>query len=177
MSAQPPLSAPAPHVLPNILAPGLDIVFCGTAAGTRSAALGHYYAGPGNRFWGLLAETGLTPRLLAPDEDATLPGYGLVLTDTAKGVSGMDHRIPRGAHDPAGLAARLAAMPPRALAFTSLAAARVVLGPQVTLGRQAGWAALPGVTVWALSSPSRANARFTPAPWFALARWRQEGMR
>ncbi|MBC7478279.1 MAG: mismatch-specific DNA-glycosylase, partial [Pseudorhodobacter sp.] len=50
-------------MLPDYLAPGLDILFCGTAASSTSARVGHYYARNGNRFWRLLAETGLTPRL------------------------------------------------------------------------------------------------------------------
>jgi double-stranded uracil-DNA glycosylase len=55
-------------VLPDLLAPGLRIVFCGTAAGTISAARGAYYAHPQNRFWSVLETNGLTPRLLKPEE-------------------------------------------------------------------------------------------------------------
>ena len=54
--------------LPDVLRPDLDVVFVGTAAGRRSAAVGAYYAHPGNRFWKTLHSTGLTPRLFAPDE-------------------------------------------------------------------------------------------------------------
>src|SRR3546814_13773735 len=49
-------------VLPDVLAPGLRLVFCGSAAGRKSAELGAYYAGPGNKFWPTLYEIGLTPR-------------------------------------------------------------------------------------------------------------------
>ncbi len=55
---------PMTHVLLDLLRPGLRVVFCGTAAGAVSAAKGAYYAGPGNRFWPMLAKTGLTPRQL-----------------------------------------------------------------------------------------------------------------
>ncbi|HEU5143069.1 MAG TPA: uracil-DNA glycosylase family protein [Solirubrobacterales bacterium] len=51
-------------VLPDLVRPGLRVVFCGTAAGTASARAGAYYAGPGNRFWETLRVTGLTPVLL-----------------------------------------------------------------------------------------------------------------
>ena len=61
-------------VLPDVLEPDLDIVFCGTAAGTRSADVGAYFAHPQNRFWRTLAEVGLTPRRLAPTEFRTCPG-------------------------------------------------------------------------------------------------------
>ena len=58
--------AAAAHVLPDVLAPGLRIVFCGTAAGTVSARRGAYYAHPQNRFWPALHAVGLTPRLMRP---------------------------------------------------------------------------------------------------------------
>ena len=84
-------------ILPDVLAPGLRIVFCGTAAGAVPAARGFYYAHPQNRFWRALHAAGLTPRLLAASEFATLPAYGLGLTDIAKSVSGMDKQLPPGA--------------------------------------------------------------------------------
>jgi G:T/U-mismatch repair DNA glycosylase len=59
--------------LDDLLEPGLTIVFCGTAAGLRSAALAQYYAGPGNQFWKVLAQVGLTPRQLSPHEYGLLP--------------------------------------------------------------------------------------------------------
>lgn len=57
-------------VLPDYLAPGLRIVFCGTAVSTASAERGHYYAGPGNEFWSFLHRSGLTPVLLSPDRSS-----------------------------------------------------------------------------------------------------------
>jgi len=53
-------------VLPDVLRPGLRLVICGSAASAVSAARGAYYAGPGNKFWRILAETGLTPHQLEP---------------------------------------------------------------------------------------------------------------
>ncbi len=49
------------NVPPDYLAPNLRVVFCGTAAGNRSAEVGHYYAGPGNEFWPLLYRSGIVP--------------------------------------------------------------------------------------------------------------------
>lgn len=71
-------------MLPDYLAPGLRVVVVGTAAGECSAARGHYYAGPGNDFWAYLHQSGLTPRRLAPQEDASLPGLGIGLSDLVK---------------------------------------------------------------------------------------------
>ncbi|CAO3380151.1 mismatch-specific DNA-glycosylase [Azospirillum argentinense] len=67
--------------IPDIIAPGLDALFVGFNPGTRSGRLGHNYAGPGNQFWKLLAEAGLTPRLLRPEEDRLLPEFGLGSTN------------------------------------------------------------------------------------------------
>ncbi|MFT4151230.1 MAG: mismatch-specific DNA-glycosylase [Paracoccaceae bacterium] len=161
-------------MLADIVAPGLDVLFCGTAAGHASAARGHYYAGPGNRFWPMLAETGLTPRRLRPEEDHLMPGFGLGLTDLAKDVSGMDREIPPAAFAPARLLALVCDLRPRALAFTSLTAARLALGqPALRPGRVAA-AGLADTVVFALPSPSgAARGTFDPAPWQALADWRQ----
>ena len=102
-------------MLPDRLAPHLKILFCGTAAGRASAARGHYYAGPGNKFWRLLADCGLTPRRLMPDEDHLMVGMGLGLTDLAKDVAGMDRDIPQAAYAPARLAQIVAQYSPRAI--------------------------------------------------------------
>lgn len=64
-----------------ILAPGLDVVFLGYNPSLPAWRTGHYYANPGNRFYRLLWESGLTPRLLTPAEDRTLPGYGIGAAD------------------------------------------------------------------------------------------------
>ena len=97
------VSLPAP-ILPDVLAPGLRVVFCGYAPGTASARAGAYYAGPGNRFWLTLHEVGLTPLLLLPAEFARLPEFGLGLTDASKTASGSDREVGRRGVDPARLA-------------------------------------------------------------------------
>lgn len=163
-----------PDVLPDFLAPGLTVLFCGTAPGFVSARRGHYYAGPGNRFWGLLAEAGLTPRQLTPDEDHLMPGFGLGLTDLAKAVAGMDKDIPESAYLPQRLAEVVSQWRPGALAFTSLKAARTALGDKrLAPGRLAEDARWPGMALWALPSPSRANLHFSAAPWLDLGRWQK----
>jgi len=67
--------------LPDYLAPGLRVVFVGFNPGESSARVGHYYAYPGNRFYWLLWQAGLTDRLYAPHEDASLLALGYGLTD------------------------------------------------------------------------------------------------
>ena len=82
-------------VLEDVLAPGLRLVICGTAVSPESARKRQYYAGPGNRFWEILAETGLTPRRLTPAEYPTLLESGIGLTDVVvvKDQSGVDDDI------------------------------------------------------------------------------------
>ncbi|MHB8576273.1 MAG: mismatch-specific DNA-glycosylase, partial [Dehalococcoidia bacterium] len=67
--------------LPTHLRPNLDLVLCGCNPGLFSAAVGHYFARPGNAFWRLLAEARITPRLYAPDEDSDLLDLGIGLMD------------------------------------------------------------------------------------------------
>ena len=116
-----------PDVLPDVLDPGLSIVFCGSAAGAASARAGAYYAGPGNRFWPTLYRVGLTPRLLAPAEFHTVRRYGIGLTDLCKTESGADSGLSREADDTAALAAKIARYRPAVLAFNGKRAAGVFL--------------------------------------------------
>src|SRR5215470_6853104 len=107
------------HKLPDLLAPNLRLIFVGTAAGRRSAELGHYYAGRGNRFWPTLHEVGLTPRRFEPCEFRDLLALGIGLTDMSKLGFGQDHEIPSHHFDPDGFEARMRRYRPRAIAFTS----------------------------------------------------------
>jgi TDG/mug DNA glycosylase family protein len=159
----------SPPILPDVLKPGLRIVFCGTAPGAASARAGAYYAGPGNRFWTTLHEVGLTPALLSPAEFARLPEFGLGLTDISKTASGSDQEVGRRGFDPARLAAAIAAIAPAHLAFNGKNAARGALGRQVDYGRQPYL--LGGATVWVLPSTSGAARRYWDiGPWHDLAR-------
>jgi len=144
-------------VLPDLVRPGLRIVFCGTAAGTVSAARGAYYAHPQNRFWSALCAAGLTPRLLKPEEFEQLPQWGIGLTDIAKRASGMDRELPPGAlgrEACAALKVKIEAAGPKLLAFTSLTAGRRYLGRAAGFGEQPD--RIGRTRVWLLPSPSPA---------------------
>ena len=93
-------------VLPDVLTSGLRVVFCGTQAGAASARRGAYYAGPGNKFWKTLFETGLIPEPLGPSDFRELPRYGIGFTDVAKGTSGPDTALMRHHVDSAGFLAK-----------------------------------------------------------------------
>jgi TDG/mug DNA glycosylase family protein len=165
-----PMTEPVP-ILPDVLAPGLTVVFCGTAAGSVSAKLGQYYAHPQNKFWRTLHAIGLTPRLLAPGDYPALLRFGIGLTDIAKHVAGMDSQLPGGSLGRSAVAAlrgRIQAAGPRILAMTSLAGGRRVLGPAATFGEQEQ--TIGDSRIWVLPSPSpAAHWNWDETPWRALA--------
>ena len=140
-------------VLPDLLRPGLRLVFCGTAAGRASARAGAYYAGPGNSFWPTLAYVGLTPRELVPSEFELLPDYGIGLTDLCKIRHGSDAEVGTVEFDVDGLHAKVAAAEPER---------PVAYGVQdETFG---------GAEVWVLPSTSgAARGHWDVAPWEELA--------
>src|SRR5512144_1552144 len=73
------LAAAVSATLKDVIAPGLDVLFCGINPGLYSGATGHHFARPGNRFWPTLHQAGFTPRLLDPSEERELlaSGYGI----------------------------------------------------------------------------------------------------
>ena len=145
--------------LRDVIAPGLDVLFCGINPSLTSAERGHHFARPGNRFWPALHRAGLTPRLLAADEDGLLPTFGL-------GVSNVVARPTRTAAEltvaelregAAALAELVAGHRPRVLAVLGITAWRVAFGrPRASLGRQPE--RVGGVASWVAPNPSGLNA-------------------
>jgi TDG/mug DNA glycosylase family protein len=157
-------------VLPDLLRPGLRLVFCGTGAGPVSAKLGLYYAAPGNRFWPTLHRVGLTPTLFAPSQYPDLLPLGIGLTDVAKLAWGLDSDLPADELGPlarARLLEKIERLAPRVLAFTSKRAARAALGRVTSYGAQTP---LLGQTLpWVLPSTSGlARGSWDEAPWQEL---------
>ena len=156
------------EILPDLLVPGLKLVICGSAAGTASARAGAYYAGPGNKFWRILAETGLTPRLLAPAEFRLLPWFGIGLTDLAKHAFGADTVIRPSDDDPARLHARIQACRPGMLAFNGKRAAVAFLGGPVSYGAGPVLPDFPPIFVLP-STSGAASGHWDPNHWHRLA--------
>jgi TDG/mug DNA glycosylase family protein len=155
-------------ILPDLLQPGLTLVFCGTAASRRSAAERAYYAHPGNLFWRALFEAGLTPRRLLPSQFPQLTELGIGLTDLAKHHSGNDNQLPHDAFDVASLRSKIEFYQPRVLAFTSKNAARAVLDRAVGYGLQPENIGLTHLVV--LPSPSgQARGHWDLRHWQELA--------
>ena len=104
---------------------------------TTSAARQAYYAGRGNKFWTILAQTGLTPRRLQPEEYRRVLDYGIGLTDVVKNQSGSDRGLCAEWEGAPWLRERLHPLAPRWIAFNGKTAARWTLHrPQVSYGEQ-----------------------------------------
>jgi TDG/mug DNA glycosylase family protein len=165
-----PRSSPVDR-LPDQLQPNLRLVFVGTAASERSAATGHYYAHPGNRFWRTLHAIGLTPRLYLPHEFPALLELGIGFTDMCKLGAGMDHVALKAGVDVAAFTAKIRHYRPHVIALTSKKAASLFYGQPTTmlaLGHQPPRENFPDVFV--LASPSgAASGAWTLQPWLELA--------
>lgn len=164
------MASPSP-LIEDVLAPGLAVVFCGTALGRISAERRAYYANPGNYFWRTLHDVGLTPERLPPMAYRQVLDYGIGLTDLCKTHFGQDAELPVSGFDAAALEAKIRQFQPTHLAFTSKTAASVFLdrptGQLATgrLDRRIG-----STQLWALPSPSGQARRYWDiAPWQALA--------
>ncbi len=157
-------------MLKDLLTHGQRIVFCGTAASAVSAARGEYYAGPGNKFWSILSEVGLTPRQLAPGEYEDLLEFGIGLTDIVKGQAGGDADIDFAQSNPEELRRKIHCFSPALLAFNGKKAAQVFLRKRrVDLGLQIEQVGPTRLFV-APSTSGAANGYWDEGPWCELAK-------
>lgn len=124
------------YLVPDLLKPGLRLVFCGTAPSRISAQEKAYYANPGNQFWAALARTGITPSRLSPKDYPKLFELDIGLTDLCKTVSGNDDELPEGALNRKALHTKIETYQPKLLAFTSKNAAGIYFGRKVEYGLQ-----------------------------------------
>lgn len=157
------LAAAAGRLLPDVLTPGLDVVFCGINPGLYSAATGHHFARPGNRFWPALHAGGFTGRLLRPCEDHLLPDWGAGLTNlvwraTAGAAELSRAELIEGLSE---LEKKIRTYRPRGLAVLGIGAFRTAFQrPRASLGRQEeGFA---GASLGVLPNPSGLNAHHQP---------------
>jgi TDG/mug DNA glycosylase family protein len=157
-----------PSAVPDVLGPGVRVVFCGINPGRASAAAGAHFANPRNDFWRLLHAAGFTPRLFAPEEQHELLGLGIGLTNAARRTTRGSSELRRG--DFARAAERLeeivATFRPRAIAFVGKAAFQGVFRERPEHGLQGR--TLGGTALFVLPSTSPANAA---VPWEERLRW------
>ncbi len=145
-------------VLPDVLDYNLKVIFCGTAAGKKSAARKCYYANPNNQFWSVLYRTGLTPRKLQPEEYTKLLGYGIGLTDLSKRQSGTEAEVSETGLDVEGFRSKIREYRPKAIAFNGKKAAETFYGRPVGYGRQSE--SIEGAKVFVMTSTSGAARGF-----------------
>jgi TDG/mug DNA glycosylase family protein len=169
VDSEPTLSVPSD--VPDVLAPGLTVVFCGINPGRVSAAAGAHFANPRNDFWRLLHDAGFTPRLYDPHEQFELLELGIGVTNAAYRTTKGSGDLRRG--DFADSARRLGdladELSPRALAFVGKEAFRGAFGARPELGPQLR--TLGDVGLFVLPSTSPANAA---VPYSERLRWFRE---
>jgi TDG/mug DNA glycosylase family protein len=153
----------------DVLGPDLKVLFVGINPSLRSAEAGHNFARPGNRFYPALHAAGFTPRLLRPDEDGTLPAYGVGITNfVARPTRAADEltreELRAGARALDALVARLQ---PRLVAVLGLGAYPTAFErPQAVIGPQTE--TIGGRPAWVLPNPSGLNAHYKPADFARL---------
>jgi TDG/mug DNA glycosylase family protein len=149
------------RTVPDVIAPGLKVLFCGINPGLYSAAVGHHFARPGNRFWPALHAAGFSDRLLLPFEERALlaRGYGItnvVCRGTATAAELAAAELVEGGRR---LARKVRRYRPAFVAFLGITAYRTAFGrPRAVLGRQEE--RVGGAAVWILPNPSGLNAHF-----------------
>lgn len=158
------LEAARAATVPDVIADGLDILFCGINPGLYSAHTGHHFARPGNRFWPALHRAGLTPRQLRPEEQHLLPRWGMGITNlVARATARADELTAR--ELTAGgttLRDKLTRHRPRLLAVLGVGAYRTAFAaPRARVGLQPG--ELADTPVWVLPNPSGLNAHWSLA--------------
>lgn len=155
------LAAAAGLVVPDLVAPGLRVLFCGINPGLYTAAIGHHFGRPGNRFWPVLHESGFTPRLLAPWEERDLLLLGLGITNVVPRTTATAAELPPEEIVAGGrrLAALVETNQPRVLAVLGVGAYRIAFGRRrAVVGPQEH--ALGETRVWVLPNPSGLNAHY-----------------
>jgi len=155
------VAAATGRTIPDVVGPGLRVLFSGINPSLYSAATGHHFARPGNRFWPALHRSGFTPRQLHPSQQWSLPEAGLGITNVvARATARADELSPAElVEGGALLAALVARWRPDFLAILGVTAYRTAFGrPKATMGRQAD--KITGVPMWVLPNPSGLNARF-----------------
>jgi double-stranded uracil-DNA glycosylase len=167
------MSSCAYETLPDLLAPGIELLFVGINPSIYSARAGHYYARPGNLFWRCLHEAGLTPVRLRPEEDRRVLEWGIGITDCVKRptVSAAEVRPGEFRAGVDALRRKIAGCRPLVVCFNGLVGYRGMFDPRAGLGRQPG--RLEGATLFVVPSTSGANAAYSRGErveWFIRLR-------
>ncbi|MGF6573944.1 TDG/mug DNA glycosylase family protein [Paraburkholderia sp. GAS333] len=154
-------SRDAPHSLPDLLAPGLSVVFCGINPGVRAASSGHHFDGRGNRFWRVLHLAGFTSEQIRPENDRTILRYGYGLTTVVARPTAQAAELSREEIELAGETFRrkIERYAPRHVVFLGKMAISAMSGSRnIQWGPQADL--FGGAHAWVVPNPSGLNRAF-----------------
>jgi double-stranded uracil-DNA glycosylase len=155
------LAAAAGKTVPDVIAPNLRVLFAGINPGLYTAAVGHHFARPGNRFWPALYKSGFTKRLLSPFEERELLCLGLGITNVVRHATASASELTKEDFNNGGrvLAAKVKRYHPRIVAILGVGAYRqAFVNPKAQIGEQAG--RIHSARVWVLPNPSGLNANY-----------------
>ncbi|WP_437752085.1 G/U mismatch-specific DNA glycosylase [Sorangium sp. So ce1389] len=171
------LLAAAGKTVPDVIAPDLRVLFCGINPGLYTAAVGHNFARPGNRFWPALHAGGFTDRVLSPSEERDLLKLGYGITNVVeRATASADELSPEElAAGGVRLAAKVRRYRPRFLAVLGIGAYRSAFGrPQAAPGPQPE--TIDATKIWVLPNPSGLNASYQPEKLAAMFRALREAV-
>jgi TDG/mug DNA glycosylase family protein len=164
--------------LPDVIAPDLDVLFCGINPGLYTAAVQQHFGRPGNRFWPTIYKAGFTPRLFHPSEQRELLQYGCGITNvvaraTTAAAELTSAELVEGARI---LEAKIRRYRPRVLAIVGIGAYRTGFNrPRAKTGLQEE--TIGDTRIWILPNPSGLNANYRPAELVDLYRELREWLR
>ena len=153
------VAAAVDRLVPDLVAPGLHVLFCGINPGLYSAATGHHFARPGNRFWPALHASGFTPRVMLPAQEHDLLALGIGITNlvsraTATAAELTPAELRRGR---VALERKVRRLRPGCVAVLGIGAYRAAFErPRAVPGRQRE--RMGEIPLWVLPSPSGLNA-------------------
>ncbi len=171
------VQAAAGRTVPDVLARDLRVLFCGINPGLYTAAVGHHFARPGNRFWPALHLSGFTERRLSPFEEGELLARGLGITNVVARATTAAAELAPEEFERGGrlLRAKVKKYRPRFLAVLGVGAYRAAFAhPKALVGRQEE--KLEAATVWVLPNPSGLNANYRPEDLARLFRELREAV-
>jgi TDG/mug DNA glycosylase family protein len=147
--------------VPDVIGPNLKVLFCGINPGLYTAAVGHHFARPGNRFWPALFKSGLTDRLVSPFEERELLERGIGISNVVPHATATAAELTREDFIAGGraLAAKVKRYRPRVVAILGVGAYRVAFAkPKAQVGAQ--HERIHDTRVWVLPNPSGLNANY-----------------
>ena len=149
------------QALPDLLAPGLSLIFCGINPGMRAASTGHHFAGRGNRFWRVMHLAGFTPVQIRAEDDRSLLRYGCGLTTVVPRPTVRAAELSRAEIELAGddFRRKIEQYAPRHIVFLGKMALSAISGSRnIDWGPQAE--PFGGTRAWVLPNPSGLNRAF-----------------